>query len=237
VRSLVGLGVSFFVLARFIVPGILNGHEPLLVALIGSVTIMAATFVLSHGVQWRSLVALAGTAAALLLTVLLAQGTFEAAHLTGLADEDAATAAALFAGLDPRGLLVAGFVIGTLGVLDDVAMAQASTVFELRRANVELPARELFSRGMIVGRDHIASTVNTLVLAYAGASLPVLLILFTQTEGAGVLINREILAVEVLRTLVGSIGIVAAVPFTTAIAAAVATSSRGEAPTALEASA
>jgi uncharacterized membrane protein len=117
-------------------------------------------------------------------------------------------------------------VIGALGVLDDVTMAQASTVWELRRANAALGPRELFLRGMVVGRDHIASTVNTLVLAYAGAALPLLMLLAAGSEPLGTLANREVLALEIIRALVGSIGLVAAVPFTTAVAAFIAVRSR-----------
>jgi uncharacterized membrane protein len=222
-RSLVGLAVSFAVILRFVVPGVIAGYNPVGIAATGSLAVMAATLTLTRGATVRSATAFAGTAFALVLTVLLASGTFGIARITGLAEEDALTVGALFGEIDPRGLLLAGIVIGALGVLDDVAMAQSSTVFELRRANPGLGVNELFVRGMVVGRDHIASTVNTLVLAYAGASLPLLLLLLTVAEPLGTLVNREILAVEIIRALTGSIGLVAAVPFTTAIAAFVAT--------------
>ncbi len=223
VRSLVGLAVSFAVILRFVVPGVIAGYNPVAIAAAGSLAVMAATLTLTRGATARSATAFAGTAFALVLTVLLASGTFGVARISGLAEEDALTVGALFGDIDPRGLLLAGIVIGALGVLDDVAMAQSSTVFELRRANPSLGTEQLFLRGMVVGRDHIASTVNTLVLAYAGASLPLLLLLLTAAEPLGTLVNREILAVEIIRTITGSIGLVAAVPFTTAVAAFIAT--------------
>jgi uncharacterized membrane protein len=145
------------------------------------------------------------------------------AALTGAGSEEAAMVRAMTLGqVNAEGLLLAGMLIGALGVLDDITVAQASAVFELRRANPLLGALELYRRGMNVGRDHIASTVNTLLLAYAGAALPLLILLSTQPEPFGLLLNREFLATEVVRTLVGSIAIVAAVPLTTLLAAVVA---------------
>lgn len=220
VRSLLGLVATYVILIRFILPGILSGYSPLVVSLIGGIGIMASTLVLAHGADRKSGAALGGTALALVLIVALAEFAIAAAKFTGLAEEDAATVFHLFGGaIDARGLLLSGILIGALGALDDVTMTQSSTVFELREANPALRAWELYRRGMRVGRDHIASIVNTLVLAYAGAALPLLVILASQTEGVGTLVNREFLAVEVVRTVVGSIGIVAAVPLTTALAA------------------
>ena len=217
--SLIGLAASFLVIVRFIVPAILSGADPLTISIAGSLVIMTTTLFLAHGVNWKTLVALGGTTAALLLTALLAGFAIGFARLTGIATDEAATLQILSTGtIDARGLLLGGIIIGALGVLDDVTMAQASSVFELRRANPLLAAGELYRRGMRVGRDHIASTVNTLVLAYAGASLPLLIILASGSEPLGVLINRDVIATEVVRTLVGSIGIVAAVPITTLLA-------------------
>lgn len=220
VRSLLGLVATYVILIRFILPGILSGYSPLVVSLIGGIGIMASALVLAHGANRKSGAALGGTALALVLIVVLAEFAIAAAKFTGLAEEDAATVFHLFGGaIDARGLLLSGILIGALGALDDVTMTQASTVFELREANPALRAWDLYRRAMRVGRDHIASIVNTLVLAYAGAALPLLVILASQTEGVGTLVNREFLAVEVVRTVVGSIGIVAAVPLTTAFAA------------------
>jgi uncharacterized membrane protein len=226
-RSLLGLGATYLILMRFVVPGILSGHSPLAISLVGGVGIMASTLVLAHGADRKSAAAVGGTALALVLIIVLSQVSIAAAKFTGLADDNAATVFQLFGGtIDARGLLLAGILIGALGALDDVTMTQSSTVFELREANPALDAWSLYARGMRVGRDHIAAIVNTLVLAYAGAALPLLMILASQSEGLGTLLNREFLATEVVRTIVGSIGIVAAVPLTTALAAFVAGSGR-----------
>lgn len=230
--SLVGLVASFLVIVRFIVPAILSGMSPLAATLIGGSVILTATLVLGHGASMKTAAALAGTVISLLVAVLLATVAVEFASLTGLAGEQEATLQILSEGaIDARGLLLGGIIIGALGVLDDVTATQSSAVFELRRANPLLGAGELLARGLNVGRDHIASTVNTLVLAYAGAALPLLVILSVQPEPLGLLISRELIATEIVRTLVGSIGIVAAVPITTAIAAVVASFvEAGEAP-------
>jgi uncharacterized membrane protein len=218
--SLVGMAISLLVIVQFIVPGILSGFSPILVSVVGAIVIMFSTLYLSHGVDRKTTVALLGVSASLGFTAILGSIFMAAAHLTGLADEHALTLSNLTGGqINPEGLLLAGIIIGALGVLDDVAIAQSSAVFELRRANPLLRPMELYDRAMNVGRDHIASTVNTLVLAYAGASLPLLMILATQAEPLGVLPNREYMATEIVRTLVGSMGIVAAVPLTTALAA------------------
>lgn len=221
--SLLGLAASMLVLLRFVVPGILSGHNPVLISVAGAIAIMASTLFLSHGVSRKSAVALAGTSVALVLTALLATIAIAAARVTGVASEDAATLQVLSAGgISASGLLLGGIIIGALGVLDDVTVAQSSGVFELRRANPLLGALELYRRAMNVGRDHIAATVNTLVLAYAGASLPLLMLLAIQGESLGIQLNREFVAIEILRALVGSIGIVAAVPLTTSLAALIA---------------
>jgi uncharacterized membrane protein len=218
--SLVGMAISLLVIVQFIVPGILSGFSPILVSVVGAIVIMFSTLYLSHGVDRKTTVALLGVSASLGFTAILGSIFMAAAHLTGLADEHALTLSNLTGGqINPEGLLLAGIIIGALGVLDDVAIAQSSAVFELRRANPLLRPMELYDRAMNVGRDHIASTVNTLVLAYAGASLPLLMILATQAEPLGVLPNREYMATEIVRTLVGSMGIVAAVALTTALAA------------------
>ena len=218
-RSLLGMAISFVVILRFIIPHILVGHSPVLVSVAGALLVLVATLYLAHGFNAKSSAALAGTVFALVLTGLLGQSFIEWTRLSGLASEEVTYLSNQTGALDFRGLLLAGLIIGTLGVLDDVAMSQASAVFELNRANPALGAAELVRRGMRIGRDHIASTVNTLVLAYAGSSLPLLLLLSTQPEPWGTLLNREQITVEVVNALVGSIGLILAVPFTTAAAA------------------
>jgi uncharacterized membrane protein len=224
VRSLVGLGIALVVVVVFLLPALLDGRPPLATALVGGLAIMLATMALTHGVGLKSGAAMLGTAAALVLTALLALFTVELASITGFSSEEANLLLAQpGADLSISGLVVAGIVIAALGVLDDVTISQASTVLALRRANADLGARRLFGEAMTVGRDHLGATVNTLVLAYVGASLPVLLIFASQGTSFNDAVNREVVATEIVATLVGSIGLVAAVPLTTAIAALLAT--------------
>jgi len=223
--SLLGMAASLLVILRFIIPGIASGADPVTISLIGAAVILATSLFLSHGVNGKTLTALAGTTASLVVTAILASLAIDMAHLSGLGDEDSRTLRILTQGaISSEGLLLSAIIIGSLGVLDDVCVAQSSAVFELRAANPLLSARDLFSRAMNIGRDHIASTVNTLFLAYTGSALPLLVILSLQTEPLGTLVNREFLSTEILRTLVGSIGIVASVPVTTALAAFVSRS-------------
>ncbi len=219
--SLGALAISFLVIVRFIVPAIFSGWDPVLTAILGAFVIMSAALVIGHGPSTKTWIALAGTAASLALTGALAALAVGATRLTGFGDEHAATLSFLAADIDAGALLLGGIIVGALGVLDDVTSTQASTVLELRRANPALGTGQLFARAMNVGRDHIAATTNTLVLAYAGASLPLLMILAGQSQPLGILVSYEQLTTEVVRTLAGSMGIVAAVPITTALAALV----------------
>jgi uncharacterized membrane protein len=221
--SLVGLAVALILLVAFVVPAMLDGKPTLAVALVGAFAVMFATIPLTHGLGIKSLAAMLGTAAALLLIALLAVLFVELAHITGLASEEATLLRGGTRGeLSPEGLVLAGIVIGALGVLDDVTVSQASTVMALRAANPGQGFRELYRRAIDVGRDHLGATVNTLVLAYAGAALPVLLVFSTQGTGFGSAINRETVAGEVVAMLVGSIGLIAALPLTTGLAALLA---------------
>ncbi len=173
-RALLGLGGSLVVIVFFVVPAILDGQSPAGVALVGALAVMFVTIPLAHGTGPKTLAACLGTASSLILTLLLAGLFTEIAHLTGLASDEAIFLRATTGDLSIQGLLLAGMVIGALGVLDDLTVSQASTVMALRRANPALRFRQLFSGALTVGHDHIAATVNTLVLAYAGASLPIL---------------------------------------------------------------
>ena len=190
-------------------------------ALAATVVIAFIALYLAHGLNIGTTVALAGTLAALALTSALAFGVAAATNLTGLADGQAQTLRVTAEALDLRGLLIAGIVVGALGVLDDVTVSQVSIVTALRHANPGLSRRFLYREATKVGRDHVASTVNTLVLAYAGASLPLLLFFVQGDQPVGRLLTSELIVVEVVRMLVGSIGLVASVPITTALAAAV----------------
>jgi uncharacterized membrane protein len=222
--SLVGLAVSLVIVLLFVVPAILDGKSPLLVAVVGSLAVALTTIPLAHGWGPKSLAALLGTAASLILTALLALLFTDLTHLTGLSSEEAIFLQIGAADVSLQGLLLAGMVIGALGVLDDVTISQASTVLALRRANPGLALRRLFGLAMDVGRDHVSATVNTLVLAYVGAALPILLLFSAADLGVGDALNLEVVAKEIVATLVGSIGLIAAVPITTGLAALLALS-------------
>ncbi|OJF12006.1 YibE/F family protein [Couchioplanes caeruleus] len=220
VTSLAGLAVSFGVLLFFVVPAVLDGSPPLLVAVVGASAIMFAALYLTHGVNVHTSLAVAGTLASLVLTGVLGAVFTSAMHLTGTGSDDSAYLSVTRAGLDLRGLLLAGIVIGALGVLDDVTVTQAVTVAEM--APGATGRWELFQAAIRVGRAHVASAVNTIVLAYAGASLPLLLLIAAGSEPIGDLLTSEFLAQEILRSAVGTIGLVASVPITTGLAALVA---------------
>lgn len=221
-RALIGLAASLAIVILFVLPAILDGASPPGVALVGSLAIMLVTLVITHGFGPKMLAAALGTTAALLLTLGLGSLSIGLTHLTGLSSDEALFIRASVGEISITGLLLAGMLIGALGVLDDLTVTQASTVLALRRANPALGFRRLFESAIAVGHDHIAATVNTLVLAYAGAALPILLIFSLGGTSPGDALNSESVAAEVVATLVGSIGLIAAVPLTTALAAVLA---------------
>jgi len=217
--SLLGMGISFFVIFKFILPQISAGNDPVQIAIFGSLLIIPATFLMSHGINRKTLIAIAGTLIALVITGILASTFVEATKLTGFASEEAGFLQAFRSGqINIKGLLLAGIIIGVLGVLDDITISQSAIVEELRLANPKLKQGELYKKAMSVGKDHIASMVNTLILVYTGAALPLLLLFIDNPHPFSEIINYEIIADEVVRTLVGSIGLMLAVPITTFIA-------------------
>ncbi|MEV1288647.1 YibE/F family protein [Micromonospora sp. NPDC049679] len=226
--ALAGLAVSFAVLLLFVIPAILSGASPLLVAIVGAATIMFAVLYLTHGLNVHTSVAILGTLASLVLTGVLAAVFTAFTELTGIAGEDSAFLAVSQGNVDMRGLLLAGIIIGSLGVLDDVTVTQASTVAELART--PMPRIQLYRAATRIGRAHVASAVNTIVLAYAGASLPLLLLIAAGNQKVVELLTSEYLAQEIVRSAVGTIGLVASVPITTALATLVATSARSRDP-------
>jgi len=228
--SLAGLAFSLVLLVRFVLPAILEGRDPVAVAVVGAAAIMFVALYLAHGFNVRTTSAVVGTLASLLLIGVLSNLFVGATALTGLASEESGFLQALAGNIDLHGLLLGGIVIGSLGVLDDVTVTQASAVWELSLANTTYGFRQLYSAAVRIGRDHIASTVNTLVLAYAGASLPLLVLFTLSNQALGDVLTGEVVAQEIVRTLVGSIGLVAAVPITTALTAFVATRHRQPAP-------
>ncbi|WP_371598649.1 YibE/F family protein [Streptomyces sp. NBC_00564] len=230
VMALIALAVSFMILTLFILPAILQGSNPLVVAVVGSSAIMLIALYMCHGLSARTSVAVIGTLLSLLLIGLLGSGFIDWASLTGNTDDNTGLIHGLYPSIDMSGLLLAGIIIGSLGVLDDVTVTQTSAVWELHEANPSMGWRGLYRAGIRIGRDHIASVVNTLVLAYAGAALPLLLLFSIAESSVGTVANSELVAEEIVRTLVGSIGLVAAVPVTTLLAALVVSADRPGAP-------
>ncbi|WP_442817313.1 YibE/F family protein [Streptomyces sp. NBC_01216] len=226
VMALIALAASFLVLTFFILPAILEGSNPLVVAVVGSSAIMLIALYLCHGLSARTSVAVLGTLISLLLIGLLGSLFVDWASLTGNTDDNTGLIHGLYPAIDMSGLLLAGIIIGSLGVLDDVTVTQTSAVWELHQADPRMGPRALYQAGIRIGRDHIASVVNTLVLAYAGAALPLLLLFSIAQSSVGTVANSELVAVEIVRTLVGSIGLVASVPVTTALAALVVSADR-----------
>ncbi len=219
--ALLAMAATLFVLVGFVAPSVLDGNDPLLVAVVAASAIAFISLYLTHGFSPTTTVALAGTLAALGLTLGLSWAFFEFAQFTGLATEEALILPFIAEGLNVSGLLLGGAIIGALGALDDVTVTQVATVAELRARRPDLATAELVASGIRVGRDHIASTVNTLLLAYAGASMPLLLLFAVSDQSLVMVANSELIAVEIVRTLCGSIGLVAAVPLTTALAASI----------------
>lgn len=221
--SLAGLIMTFVVLVKVIMPLLLTGANPVLVSVAGSCMLLVLTQYLAHGFNRKTTVAIAGTAASLALSGTLGAFFLDAAHLSGLSLELLQVQSlSPGANLDFRALLLGGMIVGVVGLLADVTIGQSSVVFALRDANRDIGWRELYNRAMVVGQDHIASLVYTLLLVYAGASLPLFLVFSSYDIAFGTALNQEDIATEAFRTLVGSLGLVAAVPITTAIAARVA---------------
>ncbi|MFJ2262250.1 YibE/F family protein [Streptomyces sp. NPDC087844] len=226
VMALIALAVSFMILTFFILPAILQGSNPLVVAVVGASAIMLIALYMCHGLSARTSVAVLGTLLSLVLIGLLGSVFIDWAALTGNTDDNTGLIHGLYPSIDMSGLLLAGIIIGSLGVLDDVTVTQTSAVWELHEANPTMGWRGLYRAGIRIGRDHIASVVNTLVLAYAGAALPLLLLFSIAQSSVGAVANSELVAAEIVRTLVGSIGLVASVPVTTALAALVVSADR-----------
>ncbi|MBN1953939.1 MAG: YibE/F family protein [Anaerolineae bacterium] len=222
-RSLGGTLFSLLVIFVFVIPQIIAGRDPVLVSIVGSVVLLAVSTYLVYGWNPKAHAAVAGMMISLLLTGLLAAAFVNWGRLTGLAAEEGSL---LVVELGPqvnlRGLVLGGIIIGSLGVLDDICVGQASAVFELLNANRELGWLELFRRSLNVGRDHIAAMVNTLLLAYMGASMPLMLVFTIYQESLWRRLSREPIAEEIIRTMVGSVGLVLAVPITGLIASLLA---------------
>ncbi|MEU4420564.1 YibE/F family protein [Actinoplanes sp. NPDC024001] len=229
VTALAGLAVTFGILLWFIVPAILDGRSPVLVAVVGAAAIMLVVLYLTHGFSTTTTIAVAGTLVSLAITAVLAGLATAAVNLSGVADETSNYLTITQGDVNMQGLLLAGIVIGSLGVLDDVTVTQSATVTELAVANPAYRFRQLYGAATRIGRAHIASVINTIVLAYAGASLPLMLLFAAGNTPVGELLTSQLIAQELVRSAVGTIGLVAAVPITTALAAYLAARSAGPA--------
>jgi uncharacterized membrane protein len=224
------------VLVVFLLPALRDGAPAVPVSVVASAAILYVVIYLAHGVSLRTSAALLGTLTSLILAAVLSWAAIGLAHLTGLSEEQNNEVSAYMGNVSITGLLLAGFIIGSLGVLNDVTVTQASTVFELAGMGEETTRRTIFLGAMRVGRDHIASTVYTLVLAYAGSSLPLLLLFSVANRSLGDVLTSESVAIEIARSAVGGIALALSVPLTTAIATVLATpglaaTSRRAAPT------
>jgi uncharacterized membrane protein len=217
-RALIGLVGAYAVLVTFMLPGLVEGKPPLLLALVGSTVIMIGVLYFAHGFSARTSTALLGTMFGLGITSLLAAWATDAANLAGVGSHDAATLANISDNISISGIILCGLIISGLGVLNDVTITQSSAVWELYELAPETSARQLFSSAMRIGRDHIASTVYTIAFAYAGAALPILIIVMLYDRPLGEALTSAELSEEVIRTLVGSVGLVLAIPVTTLIA-------------------
>ncbi len=221
-RSLAGTLFSLVVIFAFIIPQIVAGRDPVLVSVAGSILLLTVSNYMIYGWNTRAHAAVAGMVLSLVLTGILAYLSVGWARLTGLSEEGGYLVIELGPNLNLQGLVLAGIIVGAVGALDDVCVAQVSVVFELLDANPDLEWMDLFRRSLNVGRDHIAAMVNTLVLAYTAASLPLMVAFTIYQEPLWRRINREPIAEEIVRTLIGSIGLVLAVPITTLIASLLA---------------
>lgn len=220
VGAIGGLLASLLVLVVFMLPSLLRGNNAIAVALVGSSMIAFVALYLAHGVNISTTVALLSTFASLALIGVLSYIFVASANFTGFT-EDSSYILALGVQIDARGLLLAGIVIGSLGVLDDVTVTQVSAVWELRQLQPEATRKEIYRSAVNIGRDHISSTVNTLFLTYAGAALPLLLLFNVAGQSISTVSTSEVVATEIVRSLVGSIGLVASVPISTWLAARV----------------
>lgn len=218
ISSILGMGFTFIIVFVLILPQISSGTNPIYVAIIGSLIIIPFSFYLTHGLNKKTTIAIFSSIISLIITIVLGSIFIKIGHLTGLSSEEAGMLSLKQSFLNMKGILLAGIIIGTLGVLDDITIAQTAVVEELSKTGKYPKSIDLYNHSMSVGKDHIASMVNTLILAYAGASLPLLLMFIDNPHPFGEIINLEIISEEIIRTLIGSIGLILAVPVTTFIA-------------------
>jgi uncharacterized membrane protein len=219
VFALIGLAIAAVVVWQFLIPALLAGEPPVAVAVVGAVAIMYVVLFTTHGFTMRTCAALGGTLGGVALSALIGAWAVGATNLTGVSDDASAILRSTASDLDFQSLLVAAIVIAGLGVLNDVTITQASAVWELRGAGPDLTRRRLFASGMRIGRDHVASTIYTIVFAYTGTALLLLVVVSLYDRPLLDLVGTEEIASEIVRSMAGSIGLVLAMPLTTVIAA------------------
>ncbi|MBI9049602.1 MAG: YibE/F family protein [Anaerolineaceae bacterium] len=218
IRSILSIGVSLVVVLYFIIPRILAGDNPIIISLVGSILFLAITQYLIYGWTLKTQIAMAGIAVAIVITGFLSVWFVEYAYLSGFGDENAMYLMQQAGNINIRNLLIASIIIGTLGVLDDLVIGQASAVIELHMANPSLTFKQRYASAMNIGRDHVAATVNTLVLAYMGAAMSMFLLFSINQVSIGTMVNINYIAEEIVRSLVGTLGLFLSVPITTFIA-------------------
>lgn len=218
IYSLLSLVFSFIIIFTILLPMLVSGKDPLVSVILSSLILLPIIFYLSHGFNTKTTIAIIATLSCMILTGILANIFIDLTNLQGYTSDESYLLKNQIANFDMRNLLLAGMIISSLGILDDITVSQISIVFELHALNPDLKIRDLYSKGMNVGKDHIASMINTLVLVYAGSSLPLLLLFINNPLPAAELISFEMLATEIVKTLVGSIGLILAVPAATMLA-------------------
>lgn len=218
-QSFLGLIISIFAVFGLIIPGILKGYDPILISILVGIFLIPTTFYISHGFSRKSTLAVIGTVISLLITGIIGSLSVKSSYLTGQGlEESFFLQTQSEQNINIANLIIGGIIISLIGILDDVTISQVSIVEQLKDTNREISPSELFRRAMTVGRDHISSITNTLILTYSGASIPILLIFSLSNTTFSEVVNLEIVAVEIVRTLVGSIGLLLAIPITTLIA-------------------
>lgn len=217
--AVLGLMFSFFIIFSFLLPRILSGANPVFISIITAFIIIPVNFYLSHGFNKKTTIAILSTIIALIFTGLLASLFMGAGNITGEGLEETMLITTMISSsINIEGLLLAGVIIGTLGVLDDITISQVAIVEQISEVGKKLDVTEIFSRAMSIGKDHMASMINTLVLVYTGASMPLLIIFVNAQLPLNYVLSMEVVSMEIIRTLVGTIGLVSAIPITTLMA-------------------
>ncbi len=230
-RALLGLFGTFLVIIYILLPLLLNGYPPVLTSTLIATVVLFLAIYFTHGFNRESTVAFTGTILAVSITSVLAFLSVKIGRLSGFASDEAIYLNfSTFGQLDLSGLLLAGIIIGVLGVLDDIAITQSAVVSELYGTNPNLSKKEVYNKALRVGREHAGALVNTLALAYTGAALPLLMLFSISESSIGMIVNQEVFALEILRTIVGSIGLVLTIPITTLIAVFVLEKYKGQKP-------